>query len=92
MYVPLALPPGACSAEPSATNQRVGTERGLLATRSILVVGPSSSNQLHSKDNRRRQGSALNGTYTLYGLGVHYVQAEGGEPGITTCMACANPV
>ena len=28
--------------------------------------------------------------YTLYGLGVHYVQAEGGEPGIKACVACAN--
>jgi hypothetical protein len=37
-------------------------------------------------------GSALNRTYTLYGLGVHYVQAEGGELGITACVACANPV
>jgi hypothetical protein len=25
------------------------------------------------------------------GLGVHYVQAEGGEPGITASVACANP-
>jgi len=35
-------------------------------------------------------GSALTRMYTLYGLGVHYVQAEEGEPGITACMACAN--
>jgi hypothetical protein len=40
----------------------------------------------------RAYGSALNRTYTLYGLGVHYVQAEGGEPGITACVARADPV
>jgi hypothetical protein len=37
-------------------------------------------------------GSALNSTCASYGLGVHYVQAEGGEPGITACVACANSV
>ena len=36
--------------------------------------------------------SALNRTYNLYGLGIHYVQAEGGEPGTTACVAYTNPV
>jgi hypothetical protein len=34
--------------------------------------------------------SALNRTYTLYGLGVHYVQAQGGRPGMTACVARPN--
>jgi hypothetical protein len=44
--------------------------------------------------------SRLNGTIRGYVFrakqcsqqDVHYVQAEAGEPGITACVACANPV
>src|SRR5271154_3924845 len=34
----------------------------------------------------RTSASAPNRMYTLYGLGLHYVQAEEGEPGITACV------
>jgi hypothetical protein len=33
--------------------------------------------------------SALNRTYNLYGRAVHYVQAKGGRPAMTACVARA---
>jgi hypothetical protein len=39
---------------------------------------------------QRLMHSGLNRTYTLYGLGVHYVQAWGGRPGMTACVARPN--
>jgi hypothetical protein len=57
----------------------------------LYAVQRESKTALKAAENSG-QSSALNRTYTLYGPGVHYVQAEGGEPGITACLACANPV
>jgi hypothetical protein len=48
-------------------------------------VSPAASDESIAEEGLSKEqpldASALNRTYTLYGLGIHYVQAEGGEPG-----------